>query len=112
MNDGILILLCSLKYVTIDEATKEIIQLRKGALLAKIDIRSAFSLLPVHPADRHMLGMQKNGGVYIDGLQLAPKLFNILAEFLAWIALQSSVSFLIHYLDDFLTMGPPFSLNC
>ena len=87
-------------------------------MLAKIDIRSAFCLLPVHPADRHMLGMQWNGGVYIDtclpfGLRSAPKLLNIiLAEFLAWIAQQSGVLFLIHYLDEFLTMGPPSALTC
>ena len=117
MNDGIPRLLCSLKYVTIDEAIKEIIQLVKGTLLAKIDIRNAFCLLPIHPADRHMLGMQWNGGVYIDacvpfGLQSAPKLFNIPAEFLTWIAFQSGVSYLIHYLDDFLTMGLPSSLTC
>ena len=117
VNDGIPKPLCSLQYVTIDEAVKGIIQFGRGALLAKIDIRSAFRLLPVHPADRHMLGMRWNGGVYIDtclpfGLRSAPKLFNILAEFLAWIARQRNVSFLIHYLDDFLTMGPPSSVSC
>ena len=54
-------------------------------------------------------------GVYIEtclsfGLRLAPKLFTIIAEFLAWIAQQNNVSFLIHHLDDFLTIGPPSSL--
>ena len=57
INDGISKPLCSLKYVTIDDAIKEIIQLSRGAFLAKIDIKSAFRLLPVHPADRNMLGM-------------------------------------------------------
>ena len=117
VNDGIPKSLCSLKYDTIDEAIKGIIQLGRGTLLAKIDIKSAFRLLPVHPADRHMLGMRWNGGIYIDtclpfGLRSAPKLFDILAEFLAWVAKQNNVSFLIHYLDDFLTMGPPSSLTC
>lgn len=61
--------------------------------------------------------MRWNKGVYIDtclpfGLRSAPKLFNILADFLAWIPKQNNVSFLIHYLDDFLTMGPPSSLAC
>ena len=117
VNDGIPKSLCSLKYVTIDEAIQGILQLGRGALLAKIDIKSAFRLLPVHPADRHMLGMQWKDGAYIDtclpfGLRSAPKLFNILSEFLAWIAKESNVSFLIHYLDDFLTMGPPSSSCC
>ena len=117
VNDGIPEHLCSLKYVTINEAIKGIVQLGRGTLLAKIDIKSAFRLIPVHPADRHMLGMKWGDGVYIDtclpfGLRSAPKLFNILAEFLAWIVRQSNVSFLIHYLDDFLTMGPPSSPVC
>jgi len=48
-------------------------------------------------------------GVYIDhcipfGLCSAPKLFNILAV-LAWIAQNAGISYLIHYLDDYLTMG-------
>jgi len=57
VNDGISKPLCSLKYVTIDEAIKGIVQNGQGTLLAKIDIKSAFLLLPVHPADRYMLGM-------------------------------------------------------
>ena len=61
--------------------------------------------------------MRWNDGVYIDtclpfGLRSAPKLFNILADMLAWIAKQNGVSFLIHYLDNFLTMGPPSSPTC
>ena len=117
VNDGILPHLCSLQYVTIDEAIKGITQLGQGTLLAKIDIKSAFRLLPVHPADRHLLGMEWQGKVYIDtclpfGLRSAPKLFNVLAELLSWIAKQRNVSFLIHYLDDFLTMGPSSSSSC
>ena len=55
--------------------------------------------------------------IYIDtylpfGLWSAPKLFNILSEFLAWIAKESNASFLIHYLDNYLTMGPPSSSCC
>ena len=61
--------------------------------------------------------MRWSEGVYIDtclpfGLRSAPKLFNILADLLAWMANQHNVSFLIHYLDDFLTMGPPSSPTC
>ena len=82
INDGIPKQLCSLKYVTIDEAIKGIIQRGQGTLLAKIDIKIAFRLIPVYPTDRHMLGMKWKVGVYIDtclplGLRSAPKLFNI-----------------------------------
>ena len=64
VNAGIPKALCSLKYVAIDEAIKEIVRLGRGALLAKIDIKSVFRLLPVHKDDRHMLGMLWNGGIY------------------------------------------------
>ena len=37
---------------------------------------------------------------------------NCLADLLAWIAQNAGVSYLIHYLDDYLTMGPPASTVC
>ena len=86
-------------------------------MLAKIDIKSAFRLQPVHSAYRHLSGMKWRGNVYIDqcipfGLRLAPKLFNILADLLTWIMENARVSYLIHYLDNYLTMGPPCSTVC
>jgi len=71
----------------------------------------------VHPADHHLLAMNWEGNLYIDtylpfGLRSAPKLFNILADFLYWILTQKGVSPVFHYLDDFLTLGPPGSSIC
>jgi len=91
--------------------------LEENTILAKIDIKSAFRLLPVHLADRHLLVMNWRNDIYIDhciplGLRSAPKLFNILADLLAWIAQNAGISYLIHYLDDYLTMGPPSSTVC
>ena len=87
VNDGISPPLCSLHYVTIDDAVHQIFTLGKGCLLTKIDIQSAFRLLLVHPTDRHLLLMKWNGKVYIDtcllfGLCTALKFFNILADLL------------------------------
>jgi len=91
--------------------------LGRGTLPAKIDIKSAFCLLPVHPFDRHLLAMKWNKGIYIDtclpfGLRSAPKLFNILADLFTWILDQQAASPTIHYLDDYLTMGPTGKSNC
>ena len=46
------------------------------------------------------------------GLRSAPKLFKILADFLAWILQQQGVSPILHYLDNFLIIGPPASNTC
>ena len=84
INDGIPKELCSMTYITIDDAITKILTLGSGTLLAKIDIKSAFRLMPVHPADRHLLAMEWKSGVFIDaclpfGLRSSPKLL------LAWI---------------------------
>ena len=55
VNDGIPKDLCLLTYITVDTAIEQIMALGKGTLLTKIDIKSTFRLLPVHPADHHLL---------------------------------------------------------
>lgn len=117
VNDGIPKHLCSLSYISVDDAIDHILLTEPNTLLAKIDIKNAFRLLPVHPADRHLLAMEWEDRIYFDtclpfGLRSAPKLFNMLAEMLTWIVKQNGVTLSIHYLDDFLTMGPPDSPIC
>ena len=92
--------LCSLKYIIVDSAINHINQMGQGTLLAKIDIKSAFRLLPVHPADCHLLSMKQ---IFIDtclpfGLRSAPKLFNVLTDLLSWILEQQQVTPVMHYL--------------
>ena len=117
INDGIPPSLCSIRYITIDDAINQILSLGRGTMMAKIDIKSAFRLLPVHPAVRHLLMMNWNNSVYIDlcipfGLRSAPKLFNVAADLLQWIVEHNGVTPLLHYLDDFLTLGPSQSDAC
>ena len=65
VNDGIqpdlcsltYVSVCSLTYVSVDDAARIIVQAGRGALLAKVDIKSAYWLVPVHPEDRLLLGM-------------------------------------------------------
>ena len=67
INDGISPPLCSLHYVTIDDAVHKIFNLGKGCLLEEIDNQSAFRLLLFHPADRHLLLLMKwNDKMYVD----------------------------------------------
>ena len=108
VNDGISKPLCSLTYMRVQDAVRKILEFGQGCYLAKIDIESAFRNVPVHPHDRQLLGMIWNQQLYIDtvlpfGLRSAPKIFNAVASALQWIAIQRGVSYLDHFLDDFLT---------
>ena len=93
--------------MSVDEAANAIMELGRGKLLAKLDIQAAYRIVPVHPNDRWMLGMQWSGKVYIDtvlpfGLRLAPKVFNAVADAVEWIMRKQGIAHILHYLDDFL----------
>ena len=82
--------------------------------LVKIDLSNAYRIIPVHPDDQPILGISWQGTTYVDkslpfGLRSAPKIFNAVADLLAWVLHADGIQFLIHYLDDFLLMGPPRS---
>ena len=66
VNDGIEKELCSLKYSSVEMAVRRIIQLGPGALMAKLDIESAYRIVSVHPDDRHLSGMRWRGKTYVD----------------------------------------------
>ncbi len=114
VNDGIPAERCSLEYTTVDRVAGAALALGRGALLAKIDIESAYRLIPVHPVDRPLLGCKWQGQVYVDGklpfgLRSAPKMFNAVADALEFCFRQEGVENIDHYLDDFITFGPPAS---
>ena len=117
VNDGIAPESCTLSYTTVDCAAELVRSRGRGALLAKLDIESAYRIVPIHPDDRCVLGMRWKGAIYIDtclpfGLRLAPKIFTALADALGWIFTQHGVRDVIHYLDDFLIVGDPGSSEC
>ena len=91
VNDSIQPELCSLQYVHMDHVVGKLIELGPGAKMAKLDVRSAYRIVPVHPQDRHLLGMMWDGKLYVDaalpfGLRSAPKIFTALADAIEWIA--------------------------
>jgi len=98
-------------YITVDDAIHQILPICPGTFLAEVNARSAFHLIPVHPANIHLLGMEWGKKILVCPCS-AQQLFNVLAELLSWSAQQFGVSFLAHYVDDFLTMGPPDSTTC
>ena len=91
--------------------------LGKGALLAKLDLKKAYRMVPVHPDDRWLLGVRWQDQIFLDaalpfGLRSAPKLFTVLADCLLWIMQANGVRHVLHYLDDFLFIGEPHSTEC
>ena len=117
VNDGIDPDLCSLTYTSVDRVAEVVAAFPPGALLAKIDIESAYRLVPVHPRDRPLQAVQWGGALYIDpmlpfGLRSAPKIFNALADGLEWYLRWLGIRNIFHYLDDFLVVGPPMSSEC
>ena len=117
VNDGIPPELCSLRYVSVDDAVKVIVALGKRAKVAKFEIKSAYRIVLVHPTDRYLLGMMWNGQLYVDtalpfGLRSAPKVFTAVADALQFIFEKHGVHRIMHYLDDFLLFGAPGSSQC
>ncbi len=96
VNQGISADLCSLRYTSVEEVAHVIAQLGKGTLLAKVDVEAAYRLVPVHPQDRLLQGVQWKGRVYVDpmlpfGLRSAPKIFNAIADALEWTLRQQGI---------------------
>ena len=52
VNDGIDLCLCSLTYVTVDDAARSVVGAGRGAFLAKADGKQAYRMVPVHPKDQ------------------------------------------------------------
>ncbi|XP_021378273.1 uncharacterized protein LOC110466218 [Mizuhopecten yessoensis] len=95
-----------------------IAKLGKGTLLGKIDIKSAFRLLPIHPGDFDLLGFKFEDNYYIDkclpmGCSASCNLFENFSTFLHWLVENRlGLSSLDHYLDDFLFCGEKGSNKC
>jgi hypothetical protein len=105
-------------YTKVDDAVNAIMAEGRGALLAKIDIRDAYRIIPIHADDRFLLGMVWRGNFFVDlalpfGLRSAPFIFNQFATALHWILQHvGGLRWLFHYLDDFLMVGAPNSAEC
>ena len=117
VNDGIPKEDCSFHYASVDLAVQQIKQLGPGTLMAKMDIEQAYRNIPVAPSDRRLLGLEWQSQAYVDkvlpfGLRSAPLIFSAVADALLWIMQRRGVSWAIHYVDDFLTIGRPHSDEC
>nr|XP_033795814.1 uncharacterized protein LOC117358235 [Geotrypetes seraphini] len=118
VNDGIPRDLCTVRYSSVDCALRLILRAGRGALLAKVDIESAFRLLPVHPQSYPLLGFRFDGAYFYDrclpmGCSISCSYFEMFSSFLHWVVVQrAGLDAVVHYLDDFLFIGPADSDDC
>ena len=81
INEAISADRCSLHYTKVDHVARAVLVLGRGTLLSKLDLKSAYRVVPVRPQDRPLLGIRWNGQIFVDGalpfgLRSAPKIFN------------------------------------
>jgi len=80
-------------YSSFDSIVDKIMHMGRKTALAKVDIRSAFRLLPVRPEDYHLLGFRFEGEYYYDlampfGCRSSCKTFERFAKFMNWCIMQ------------------------
>ena len=117
VNDGISSALTSIHYSSVDDAVQRIQELGSGTRMAKLDLKSAYRLVPVHPDDRLLLCTLWGDAVYMDtalpfGLSSAPKIFSAVADALLWVMQGKGAKWVLHYLDDFILFGRPLLQEC
>lgn len=110
--------LSTVTYTSLDNILEKISELKAPVKLSKMDVKSAFRLLIISPADFDLLGIQFEGEFYINkclpfGCSIACNLFEKFATFLQWVVeIRTGLSSLDHYLDDFIFMGGADTNNC
>ena len=98
----------SVQYSSVDEVAALISKHKKLARLSQCDVKSAFRILPISPADFDLLGITFQEEYYFDkmlpmGASISCALWEKFATVLHWIAQQESGDEnILHYLDDFL----------
>ncbi|XP_040186277.1 uncharacterized protein LOC120918659 [Rana temporaria] len=118
VNDAIDPEACTVSYTSFDAAVSWVRRYGKGALMAKSDIEAAFRLLPVHPDSFRLLGCRWQEEFYVDrclpmGCSISCAFFETFSSFLEWVVRDvARVDSVVHYLDDFLCVGPPSSRVC
>jgi hypothetical protein len=108
----------TVQYSSFDKAISIVKKLEKNALIAKMDIKSAFRLLPVYPGDFNLLGFKIDSDYFIDkcmpmGCSISCSTFENFSTFLHWLTTKESNSGnLDQYLDDFFFAGKANSNDC
>ena len=106
------------KCSSFDKVVEMISSLGRSAKIGKIDIRQAFRLLIINPADFDLMGITFCDMYYVDkclpiGCAISCQLFERFSSFLHWLVQDTSgIETLDHYLDDFIFAGSESNNNC
>ena len=102
----------SVRYSSFDDVVSLVHGLGPNAFMAKLDIKHAFRLFPVHPSQWGFLGFCWKQQFFFDtrlpfGSRSSPYIFNTFSDLLWWILINvGGICWIIHYLDDFLICAP------
>ena len=115
VNDGIPKEAKTVEYTDYQTLVRAIDILGIGTYMAKTDLKSAFRQIPIHPADRHLLGMRVRGYYFVDkvlpfGLATSCRIFEAFTSVLNQI-LQSRIPpevYLGYYIDDYMHFSPEY----
>ena len=112
LNDGISCEHTSVSYATVEDAIRLVKATDPGCFLAKTDIKNAFRILPIRPADYPLLGICWKGYFYYNrcmsmGCASSCRTFEIFSSAIEWIARHRlHITNILHLLDDFLIIAP------
>ena len=111
VNDFIPKELSSVQYDTIYDAVNFIKHSPTPVFMAKVDIESAFRIIPLSPADRPLLGFRWKGEFYMQavlpmGASSSCAIFEHFSTALVWAAKDKfGVTEVVHVIDDFLILS-------
>ena len=86
----------SMHYSSVDDAIQLLSTWESGALMAKVDLESAFRIVPVRHQDWELLGIYWRDLYYVNtclpfGCRSSPFLFNQFANAIHWILAENSI---------------------
>jgi len=121
VNDSISRQFTEVHYDSIDTIVEKVKQCGRHSLMAKTDIENAFRLIPIHHADRFLLGFswefQTQKQFFMDaclamGLNISCQIFTRFSNALQWIMETKYGANVSHIIDDFCFVGPSDSNLC
>ena len=100
----------SLNFPTVDDITRHLKSIGRGAFLYKVDVSRAFRHVKIDPGDYDLLGLEWQG-VYVDtcipfGTRHGSQIFQRLSDAVRYMMRQKGYV-MVDYIDDYVGMGVP-----